>query len=92
MIFEWDESKNRTNQKKHGLSFETARKVFTDPLAFIRPDPGVHVEDRWQIIGKVNDSVIALVVYVVRDEDTEVYRLISARRVTTHERKEYEEG
>ena len=92
MIFEWDEAKNASNQQKHGLSFETARTVFADPLAFIRQDPGSHGEDRWQIIGKVNEIVIALVVYIVRDEAAEVIRLISARRVTPHERKAYEES
>jgi len=92
MIFEWDEAKNLSNQKKHGLSFETARSVFTDPLAFIRPDPGSPGEERWQIIGKVNEIIIALVVYVVRDEEAEVYRLVSARRVTHHERTAYEES
>lgn len=90
MVFEWDEVKNQSNKQKHGLSFEAARMVFNDPLAFIRPDLGSHGEDRWQIIGKVDDLVIALVVYVVRNEDSEIYRLISARRVTSHERKKYE--
>ena len=90
MVFEWDEAKNLSNQKKHNVSFEDATTVFTDPLAFIRPDPGSHSEERWQIIGKVHGLVIALVVYVVKDEDAEVYRLVSARKVTTHERKAYE--
>jgi uncharacterized DUF497 family protein len=74
------------------LSFETAQTVFYDPLAFLRPDAGSHGEDRWQIIGKVNDVLIALVVFVVRDKEAETFRIISARRVTNHERKYYEEG
>ncbi len=92
MIFEWDEAKNLSNQKKHGLRFEDARYVFADPLAFIRSDPGSHGEDRWQIIGKINDIVLVVVVFAIRDEEAEVYRIISARRVTAHERKRYEEG
>jgi uncharacterized DUF497 family protein len=56
----------------------------------IKMDTGFHKEERWHIIGKVDETLIALVVYIVRDEAAEVYRLISARRVTAHERKEYE--
>lgn len=92
MLFEWDEKKNSTNQRKHGLSFDIAQAVFSDPLAVIRLDPGTHREERWQIIGKVHNTLIALVVYIVRDEESEIYRLISARRVTAHERKAYEAG
>lgn len=92
MLFEWDEAKNQINQRKHGLSFEIARIVFSDPLAIIRMDSGSHQEERWQIIGKANDTLIVLVVYIVLDEDAEIYRLISARRVTNHERKAYEAG
>lgn len=40
MLFEWDQAKNVTNQRKHGLSFDIARMVFSDPLAIIRMDPG----------------------------------------------------
>lgn len=92
MIFQWDEAKNATNQRKHGLSFEIAQTVFSDPLALIRMDPGFHDEERWQIIGKVHKTLIALVVYIVCDENAEIYRLLSARRVTAHERRAYESG
>jgi hypothetical protein len=92
MLFEWDEDKNVTNQRKHGLSFEIAQIVFSDPLAVIRMDHGSHKEERWQIIGKVHKTLIALVVYIVCDENAEIYRLLSARRVTAHERRAYESG
>jgi len=78
MTFEWDEVKNLRNRRKHGLSFEIAREVFFDPLALLQRDPGSHEEDRWRIIGKVGNTTVALVVFVVRGSDTEVYRLISA--------------
>jgi uncharacterized DUF497 family protein len=42
MTFEWDEAKNRANLKNHGLDFESARLVFSDPLALLLPDPGSH--------------------------------------------------
>jgi uncharacterized protein len=92
MTFEWDQAKNLSNQKKHGLSFDIAKEVFFDPLAFLQPDPGTHDEDRWRIIGKIKNTTVALVVFVVRGRNADTYRLISARRVTSHERKYYEEG
>jgi uncharacterized DUF497 family protein len=92
MPFEWDEAKNRANLSKHGLDFESARRVFSDPLALLLPDPGSHHEDRWRIIGRLDDVLVVLVVFTTRAEAAEVYRIISARRVTAHERKAYEES
>lgn len=92
MTFEWDEAKNRANLKKHGLDFESARLVFSDPLALLLPDPGSNGEERWRIIGRIGEDLVALVVFSIRDDDAEVYRIISARRVTAHERKAYEES
>jgi uncharacterized DUF497 family protein len=92
MNFEWDEIKNRANQRKHGLTFEVAQEVFSDPLALVLPDPGFHDEIRWRIIGKVRDLTIILVVFVERGDEGEHYRLISARRVTSYEKRKYEEG
>ena len=89
MTFEWDEAKNRANHRNHGLDFESARLVFFDPLALLLPDPGSHGEERWRIIGRIGEH---LVVFTIRNEDAEVYRIISARRVTAHERKAYEES
>ncbi len=39
MTFEWDENKNNTNKQKHGVSFETAARVFLDPNVIVVPDP-----------------------------------------------------
>ena len=58
MEWTWSEEKNRTNRRDHGLSFETARFVFDDPLAMSLPDP--HPDgDRWQTVGLV--GTVALV-------------------------------
>lgn len=92
MTFEWDEAKNRANLKNHGLDFESARLVFSDPLALLLPDPGSHGEERWRIIGRIGEYFVALVVFTSRDDGAEVYRIISARRVTARERKAYEES
>jgi uncharacterized protein len=55
--WQWDDEKNRINQRKHGLSFEAAQYVFSDPLALSLPDPYPH-EERWQTIGLIGRSTI----------------------------------
>jgi uncharacterized protein len=88
----WDEEKNRRNRRVHGLSFETAKFVFDDPLAASRPDHSAD-EERWQTIGMI-DGVIVLLVPTGPESDArgeEVGRIISARKATVHERKAYEE-
>jgi uncharacterized DUF497 family protein len=89
--FEWDEAKNRKNQKKHDVSFETASLVF-DPLRISIQDRHTDGEERWQTIGKVK-GVLMLVAHTIFDEDDcEIIRIISARQVTKAERDRYEHG
>jgi len=88
--FEWDESKNRTNIGKHGVGFDEARRVFSDPNVIIREDRVVEGEERLHAIGQV-DRVL-LVVHTVREEGLgAIIRIISARKATSAERKLYEE-
>ena len=47
MIFDWDESKNAANLRKHGIAFEDAVFVFADPLHISTPDRIVDGEERW---------------------------------------------
>lgn len=94
MQWVWKDEKNRLNKRTHGLSFETARLVFDDPLAISRVDP--HPDgDRWQTVGLVG-SVFLFVVHTWPESDpvagAETGRIISARKATAHERKAYEEG
>ena len=92
MRFEWNEKKNRENQKKHSVSFELAQQVFDDPLALSRLDRVENGEQRWQTLGLVGETVVLLVVHTVREEHgEEVIRIISARKATKHERRHYEE-
>ncbi len=88
--FEWDEAKNRSNTKKHGIDFETAQLVFDDPhcISFVeRVSDG---EERWHAIGSVEDIIVIVVVHTYREEASdEVIRIISARRATRHERELY---
>jgi uncharacterized protein len=92
MRLSWDEPKSRTNQRKHGISFDTASRVFLDPLHLSRQDRIVEGEERWQTMGMVNGALLIVVAYTVLDEEEEVFRIISARRVTRQERIEYEEA
>ena len=88
--FEWDEAKNRSNKKKHGIDFETAQLIFDDPhcISFVeRVSDG---EERWHAIGSIENIIVIVVVHTYREEvSDEVIRIISARRATRHERKLY---
>jgi uncharacterized protein len=90
----WDQHKDRSNQRKHHLSFKTAQLVFDDPFALSRPDPYPD-EERWQTIGMI--GVVAIFVIHTGpepdpDSGEEMGRIISARKATAHERKAYEKG
>jgi uncharacterized DUF497 family protein len=84
---EWDSEKARINLTKHGVSFETAQYVFSDPERLWRLDRSennISGEERWQTIGQVGETL--LVVYTER-ENTK--RLIMARLATRAERRSY---
>jgi len=84
--FEWDEAKAAENYVKHGVSFETAVKVFTDPFAVERLDDREdYGEERFILIGTAEEAVIT-VVYTERNGR---FRIISARRATRHEQDDY---
>ena len=92
MRFIWDEYKNRGNLRKHGISFDTAARVFLDPLHVSRQDRTVDGEERWQTLGCLNGDLLLMVAYTVIDEEEETIRIISARKATRQERVEYEEA
>ena len=91
--FEWDPAKARTNQRKHGISFEDAMHVFDDPHALFELDRADEFgELRWHAIGLIGEVAVVLVAHTMREEaEDEIVRLISARRATRQERKRYEE-
>ena len=90
MAWAWDPRKDASNQAKHGVSFELAAEVFNDPLHLSEPDP--HSDgDRWATIGCAGPAML-LVVHTLTEPDLAFGLIISARRVTKHERKRYEEG
>lgn len=95
MRFTWDETKNRSNQKKHdGIAFEEAAHVFRDPFRLTRQDRIENGEERWQTIGVVHGVTVLLVAHTITEDDDgepiEEIRIISARRATPKERKHYE--
>ena len=91
--FEWDEAKARINLRKHGVAFEDAMAVFSDPFALTRQDRIEGGELRWQTLGMAGGCLLLLVAHTVRDEldDLEVIRIISARAAVRKERKSYEQ-
>ena len=90
--FEWDETKNKSNRKKHGIWFEEAQSVFDDPQGrlFLDPDSDDD-EDRYVLIGFNAHAHLLVVVHCYRDSDS-VIRIISVRKALKAERKFYEEG
>jgi uncharacterized protein len=90
VIVEWDPVKARTNRRKHGVTFEEAATIFTDPLSFTIPDP-LHseTEERFIIIGQSIQQRLLVVVHTDREN---TIRIITAREANVHERKTYEEA
>lgn len=85
MKFEWDEKKNISNQRKHGVSFEEAARIFQSRLTVFFPDDLVEDEERWIAVGTADGVRMLMVVYVYRDDDGEHIRIISARKLGKNE-------
>jgi len=91
MRINWDETKNKANVKKHGVSFEEAQTVFYDPLTKVSSDPEHSgQEDRFVAVGHSSHQRQLLVVHCYREE-SRIIRIISARKLTRSEKKQYEE-
>jgi uncharacterized protein len=98
--YEWDEAKNRRNQRKHdGISFELAALAFEDDHCLVGPDRIDQAgEQRWHAIGTVRidpqtAAVVLLVVHAYREDDhgEEIIRIISARAAEKHEIRRYQD-
>jgi uncharacterized DUF497 family protein len=88
--FEWDKDKASSNQKKHRVTFEEAATVFADPVAAIFDDEAHSgEEEREIIIGHSAENRLLLVCFTER---AGAIRIISARRATKKERRDYEEN
>ncbi|MFH7024723.1 MAG: BrnT family toxin [Heteroscytonema crispum UTEX LB 1556] len=87
--FEWDDQKANRNLKKHGVSFEEAKIVFYDPLAYIFEDKWHSVDEQKEIIiGHDPNNRLLLVCFTER---ANVIRIISAGIATNKECKDYEQ-
>jgi hypothetical protein len=87
--FEWDDEKAKANLAKHGVAFEEAATVFSDPLSSTIDDPDHSTtEDRFVTIGR---SVADRVIVVIHTDREDQVRLVSARTATPRERRAYEE-
>ena len=87
--FEWDSRKAAENKKKHGVSFEEAKTVFSDERARLMDDPD-HSEDeeRFILLGYSSALRLLVVCHCYRGEQG-VIRIISARKATARETKYY---
>jgi uncharacterized DUF497 family protein len=92
MKFEWNETKNRLNQEKHGISFEEAKEVFDDALQISKLDHRFnYFEERWITLGATQKEKLLVVANLYfSEEGEEIIRIISARRATNNERNIYE--
>ena len=89
MKISWDPQKAETNFGKHKVRFSDAESVLFDPLALTIEEQSVSGEQRFLTLGA---DAIGRIVVVVYNEHQEGIRLISARRATPSERRQYEEG
>ena len=89
MDIRWDPPKARANFAKHGVTFSDAEPVLFDPYGVTIEDDRVDEEQRFVTIGLDALGRILAVVYTYRHE---TIRLISARRATQSEQRDYEEG
>jgi uncharacterized DUF497 family protein len=89
MDFEWDESKARKNERKHGVTFREATEVFGDDFSSCVHDPD-HSDDeeRYLLFGMSARGSYLVVSFTERPN---AIRIISARRMTPSERKAYEQ-
>jgi len=87
--FNWDRNKNLSNIEKHGISFKSAAITFFDPNAATLEDE-VHSEDeeRFLLIGFSESHRLLTVCHCYREDDS-VIRIISARKATRQEEREY---
>lgn len=91
IIFEWDENKNSINKQKHKVSFEEAKTVFEDSNALLIDDPEhSKEEERFIILGTSINANLLVVCHCYRQSET-VIRIISARKATKSESKQYYE-
>jgi len=90
MRFQWDENKDRSNEKKHGIGFAEASTVFADPFSQTIFDPDhSETEERFLTVGLSHRGKLLVVWHT--DRNLEV-RIIGSRSADNHETKRYLDG
>lgn len=89
--FEWDLQKDKENLSKHGVSFELARSVFSDPAHYTGQGYVQNGEMRYDTVGRVSEHLVLRVTHTDRSHG-ELFRIriLSARKGDAKERKTYE--
>ena len=92
IFFEWNNEKEKRNIKKHKISFKQATFVFEDPKMLSIPDlEHSEKEERWLTIGIIENKFLVVISHTIKfisDENITI-RIISARKVTKKEEKQY---
>ncbi len=78
----WDQTKNRKNRQKHGISFETAQKIFGDPYAAMEENQLVEGEQRYSTTGLLGTKFLTVIHTYVEEDDRERIHIVSARKAT----------
>jgi len=87
--FTWDERKNRLNQQKHGVSFVEAKTVFYDKMARVIDDPEHSIDEERVILLGMSQRMRLLIVCHAFYADEQIIRIISARKATKTEQRQY---
>ncbi len=93
--FEWDIRKAKSNIRKHNISFERVTTIFRDPNLLSIPDEEhSESEERWLTMGLDENGILLVISHIFKNIDDAVckIRIISARKATTMEEIQYEEG
>ncbi len=90
LTFEWDEDKAAANYRKHKVSFDEARTVFGDPRSLTVFDEAHSLDEpRYVDLGTSARGRVLVVAYTERGENI---RLISSRKATPAERRQYDQA
>ena len=89
LIFEWDEVKAKANLKKHKVSFEEGKTIFSDPFLFTFPNDKYSAGEERYINSGLSASGRVLI--LPHTERQGKIRIISCRKATPRESRFYEE-
>jgi len=90
VVYEWHSAKAKINLKKHRLSFDEAATVFLDPMALTFPDPFHSGDEEREIT--IGYTTRRQVIFVAHCQRGDRIRIVSARKATRKERRQYEES